>query len=432
MKKIIAIITSISLMILPFTTSSHTCNSFNVYADSYTPYGLSDNSSETDKSAAFSGETSAIKNADILDGFTNYAEISSTLQIAGVDAQKHTFYDSVTDTPFTGTSNVVGIVQDFEAQEPISGATVSVDGIFSVTTDSDGRFQITNMPDGVYDWNISADGYCSSTYSNYYVDHLEGTTIFTFDVSVSRDMSKDRYELHEGQQCVPPEDSIIDMDTYGISANTLSMSSIPQVDVSFKILSNGSVSTVGRQAYIGTVVSSELYPSSYYSSKGLTSSQIKSLHIAQAVVANTFLEYALSVYSNHQGSSYKVCSSACCQVYDTSKTTSEGLAAATAIFNKTGGYTYTTLLLYHPSSTVYNYIWGAFFSSCAGKGTLTHSSQPSLKSVSCTDLASGAGGHRYGLCQMGAAYRAKNTTGGYVTILQHYFSNVSIAECRLR
>lgn len=110
----------------------------------------------------------------------------------------------MTDTTFSGTSNVVGVVQDFESQSPISGATVSVDGVFTLTTDSDGRFQITNMPDGVYDWNISADGYISSTYSNYCVDHLDRTTIFTFDVSVSRDMSKDRYELHEGQQQVPP------------------------------------------------------------------------------------------------------------------------------------------------------------------------------------------------------------------------------------
>ncbi len=143
---------------------------------------------------------------DIPDEYKNYAEDGAAIRINGVDAQKHTFYDPVTGTTFTGTSNVIGIVQDFESQTPISGATVSVDGIFSVTTGSDGRFQISNMPDGVYDWNISTDGYCSSTYSNYYVDHLEGTTIFTFDVSVSRDMSKDRYELHEGQQCVPAED----------------------------------------------------------------------------------------------------------------------------------------------------------------------------------------------------------------------------------
>lgn len=33
--------------------------------------------------------------------------------------------------------------------------------------------------------------------------------------------------------------------------------------------------------------------------------------------------------------------------------------------------------------------------------------QPALKAVSCTDIATGAGGHRYGLCQMGATLRAK-------------------------
>lgn len=142
--------------------------------------------------------------SDIPDEYKHYAEDNATISIDGVDAQTHTYYDSVTDTTFSGTSTVVGVVRDFESQSPISGATVSVDGVFTLTTDSDGRFRITNMPDGVYDWNISADGYISSTYSNYCVDHLDGTTIFTFDVSASRDMSKDRYELHEGQQQVPP------------------------------------------------------------------------------------------------------------------------------------------------------------------------------------------------------------------------------------
>lgn len=142
--------------------------------------------------------------SDIPDEYKHYAEDSATIRIDGVDAKAHTYYDPVTDTNFSGTSNVVGVVQDFESQTPISGASVSVDGNFTLTTGSDGRFQITNMPDGVYDWNVSADGYLSSTYSNYCIDHLDGTTIFTFNISVSKDMSHDWHELHEGQQQVPP------------------------------------------------------------------------------------------------------------------------------------------------------------------------------------------------------------------------------------
>ena len=57
-------------------------------------------------------------------------------------------------------------------------------------------------------------------------------------------------------------------------------------------------------------------------------------------------------------------------------------------------------IMYKPSSTTYDYIWGAFFSSCSGNGTKDHSTQPALKAVSCTDIATGAGGHSYGLCQI--------------------------------
>lgn len=421
MKRIIAIIVALSVMIAPCSVGAYADENYSAHMES-----LPVNSSID----ASSFGISAVENSDIKNNFSNYAERSATEYVDGIDVSTHSFYSRETDTLYTGASNVVGIVQDFESQLPISGATVSVNGTVSVTTGSDGRFQIPNMPDGVYDWRISADGYNSSLYSNYSVDHLEGTTIFTFDISTKKDMSQDFYELHRGEQKIPPETNIDYTGTYGVSTNATSFSSPPSVATAFKIPYNGSVTSVRRQAYIGAVVSSELYGASYYSGKGLNTSQIKALNIAQAVVANTFLEYALSEYSNHSGS-YKVCSSTCCQVYNPTKVTSEGLAAATAIFNKTNGVFHTTILMYHPSSSVYKRIWGAYFSSCGGRGTLTHFSQPSLKAVTCTDLATGAGGHRYGMCQMGTAYRAKNTSGGYVTILQHYFKNISIAECNL-
>ena len=46
--------------------------------------------------------------------------------------------------------------------------------------------------------------------------------------------------------------------------------------------------------------------------------------------------------------------------------------------------------------------------------------QPALKAVSCTDIATGAGGHRYGLCQMGAALRAKNGDSASNILLYYY------------
>ena len=88
-------------------------------------------------------------------------------------------------------------------------------------------------------------------------------------------------------------------------------------------------------------------------------------------------------------------------------------------------------IMYKPSSTTYDDIWGAFFSSCSGNGTKDHSTQPALKAVSCTDIATGAGGHRYGLCQMGAALRAKNGDSAS-NILLYYYTDCRIISCTLK
>lgn len=45
----------------------------------------------------------------------------------------------------------------------------------------------------------------------------------------TKPMSKDFYELHRGEQQVPPEIDMSCADTYGISANTASLSSPPSV-----------------------------------------------------------------------------------------------------------------------------------------------------------------------------------------------------------
>ena len=57
--------------------------------------------------------------------------------------------------------------------------------------------------------------------------------------------------------------------------------------------------------------------------------------------------------------------------------------------------------------------------------------QPALKAVSCTDIATGAGGHRYGLCQMGAALRAKNGDSAS-NILLYYYTDCRIISCTLK
>ncbi|MGN0471612.1 MAG: accessory gene regulator B family protein [Lachnospiraceae bacterium] len=174
-----------------------------------------------------------------------------------------------------------------------------------------------------------------------------------------------------------------------------------------------------------------LYGTSYYSNKGLTSTQITELYEAQAIAANTFLEYALSVYSSHSASGYRVCSSAaCCQKYDPTKVTQAAISATANIFYTYGGVSKTDIVMYRPTSASYEYIWGAFFSSCGGNGTKDHATQPALRAVTCTDIDAGFGGHRYGMCQMGAASKAK---AGYSAsyILMHYYTGCGIISCTL-
>ena len=58
---------------------------------------------------------------------------------------------------------------------------------------------------------------------------------------------------------------------------------------------------------------------------------------------------------------YKVCSTACCQVYDPTKVTQVAIDATARIFYSSGGVVKTDIMMYKPSSTTYEYIWGAFF-----------------------------------------------------------------------
>lgn len=366
-------------------------------------------------------ETEVITQKDYEEGFQNYALSAATVDLA---VSMHTFSNS-------NLANVVGVVRDYDTEALIANATISVDGEAVVVTGEDGRFQIKNLPSGTYDWEINATGYFAANYNNYDVDSADGTTIFTFYVNDDFSVSQDREEIiHDvGGQTVPP--AIIDRGNFATSAVARSMSSIPDVSNSIAVYYNNQIKNINREKYIYTVLSSELYGTSYYSDKGLTSTQISELYEAQAVAANTFLEYALSVYSNHSGKDYKVCSSSCCQVYDPTKVTQAAIDATANIFYTSGGKSKTDIVMYKPSSTTYDYIWGAFFSSCGGKGTKDHATQPALKAVSCTDIATGAGGHRYGLCQMGAASRAKSGNSAS-DILLYYYTDCSVTSCTLK
>ena len=91
-------------------------------------------------------------------------------------------------------------------------------------------------------------------------------------------------------------------------AATITMTAPPEINSQIRVYYNGEIHTVGREEYIYTVLSSEVYGASYYESRGLTLAQRVAFYEAQAIVANTFAEYSISVSPKHPGSGYDVCS----------------------------------------------------------------------------------------------------------------------------
>lgn len=333
-----------------------------------------------------------------------------------------------------GLANVVGAVKDYETEEMIPGATISIDGEILVATGADGRFQIRNFPSGVYDWQIDAAGYYTAEYSNYDVDYLDGATIFTFYISDDFAVQKDRVQILNENTCEQQELSAAETaEEEGIArAVSKTMTAPPEINSEIYVYYNESVHKVGREQYIYTVLSSELYTPDWYvnDERGLTAAQRHELFVAQAIAANTYVEYHISVDNKHSGSGYDVCSEGSCQKYDPSKVTQEAINAASHIFYY-NGKDVCDMIMYKPTSATYEYAFTEFFSSCYGKGTENVLNRPYSNKVDCTDLATGYGGHRRGMCQMGAAQRAKNGERAN-EILSYYYTNVEIVPCPLK
>lgn len=358
-------------------------------------------------------ETDAITQQDYDNNFKNYADKKST-------------YKCKKDKKNSEEINLVGIVKDYDSEEIIRDAEVELSLGISVRTDKNGRFQIINCPAGIYDWKVSAKGYYGAQYEGYDLSSDE-TIIITLFLSKNNEINYNRKEYLEKMRDEQNQQDFEHIKENNNKAKS-SLSAPPSVDSSIGVYYNGSTHSVGRQVYIYTVISSELYSSSIYASYGMTNYQIKQLFIAQAVASNTFLEYALKVYSPHTSSGYRICNSNCCQVYDPTLVYMNAVDATAEIFYYAGGVRRTNVLMYHPTSNSYDYIWGAFFSSCGDNGTLSHAGQPALVGVSCHDLFSGNGGHRKGMCQMGAAYLASI---GYSagSILNYYYTDCTMAPC---
>ncbi len=360
----------------------------------------------------------AFTQTDINENFANYAEKDATLTLSP-STNAISFLDD------EQVANVVGIVLEKETGKPVSDAKIFINDKEMVKTGSDGRFQITNLPNNEYNWKIISNGYQQAEYNHYSVHNLEGTDIFTFNLSKDMKINHDRNDCRKEDQQIPQYAENKNQDERA----TYSMSSVSN---SIYFNYNGGNISRNRQRYIYTVVSSELYTADWYASKGLTSIQYTRLCKVQAMAANTFLEYCLKVYSNHPYDSYKICSSDHCQSYDETKVTTAAINATAEIFQTINGEKTTKIVLYKPTSSTYDYIWGAYFSSCNGNGTKTHNNQPALVAKACTDLTTGAGGHRYGVCQMGAASLAKAGQMSANDIVLYYYSGCKVVNAPLR
>lgn len=356
---------------------------------------------------------------DLNDNFLHYAIGDSCLTLP-------TSYN-LSDT----VANVVGVVLDEETDEPIPGATVSVDGELFVTTDLDGRFQIRNLPNGTYVWGIFANDYQNARYINYSVDWASGTDIFTFKISKVHEIIKDRLEPwitnQSSTNCIDNRNN----QPTGITAASVSIP--PSIKESVRV--KGYSNPIPREQYVYTVLSSELYPDNWYMTaqdsrtKKLTSSQVNQLYMAQAIVANTYVEYAISVQGNHPGASYDVCASTNCQVYDPVHVTKRAIDCTASIFFSDGNTCH--VLFYKNANAGYDYALCQFFSSCHGAGTVADSYHPETVTQTCSDFDTGYGGHRHGMCQMGAAELAR-LGYGCGEILEYYYANCTPLLCNLK
>lgn len=355
-----------------------------------------------------------------------------TQEDLGRNFENYTGPDATRDLPVPyGAKNnnyakIVGVVLDLKTGSAVAGATVVACEEVSVITGADGRFQILNLPNGTYSWTVLANGYEPASYPNYSIHASEGVIIFTFyvdkDKEINRPATPDS-ELHGAGQNINEISTRMQGDA--------PMSAKPTTTLSVRMLYDGVVQTIGRQQYLYTVASTELYPPSFYQDLGMTDSQIQQLYYAQAIAANSFLEYALFAYSNHNNKVYKVCSSSsCCQAYNPTKINQIGINAASICFERLNGYDNVLVILYQPTSSTYRYASTMFFSDCNDEGTDSVANHPYLSAVSCNDITDGHDGHKKGMCQMGAAQMAKENHL-FPSILNYYYTGITTTLLRV-
>lgn len=361
-------------------------------------------------------ENPAFNQTDLNQNFENYTDFTSTNELPIVFGTSEDEY-----------AHIVGIVLDRETNTVIPNASVCPVESIEVTSSSDGRFQIINLPNGTYNWTVTAEDYELGYYPGYSVHASEGVIIFTFYLSKDEPITitaPTHEELHGAGQ-----DNKVSPNNISFQG-TRAMNTKPTTRRNFDLFYNNKVETIGRQRYLYTVISSELYAPAVYKDYKMTDAQIQQLYYAQAIVANSYLEYSLFEYSNHENDPYNICSTSHCQVYNPTKVHQVAINAASICFENLNGYEYVTVILYKPTSSTYRYACTMFFSDCDDKGTITVDNHLYMTSKPCIDLFNGSNGHKKGFCQMGAAQRAKNREN-FVSILHYYYTDIAIENLKV-
>ena len=60
-------------------------------------------------------------------------------------------------------ATIQGVVTDSDTNQPIGGATVTIDSVLTTSTTADGSFKFTNIPVGPFDYTVFATGYQQTT-----------------------------------------------------------------------------------------------------------------------------------------------------------------------------------------------------------------------------------------------------------------------------
>jgi hypothetical protein len=326
---------------------------------------------------------------------------------------------------------IAGYVVDDETGQPLAGALINVSTGQSASADETGFFQINvsvdkNRNGELTDLVFSRPGYEVQARHNVKIER-QGDAIYTIRMRVGR-AYRDYYENNrapEPENVTPSIESEANPQSNDESRPSVSQSpAAPQavsIPNSIRVLtSSGVVVTESLESYCKKVLPAEWIPSwgTLNSNRGMNALR------AGAIAIRT---YAIGYVYNPLSSSYDICGTTSCQVYDSSKVTTITNTAVDetvnmVMVNSSGQITY--------KMTEYSAENNSPSGAC-GDGYTGHCVSDPI----CAGLAQN--GHGRGMCQYGSArwasgwFLSSQTPHGYGAqtyqwIVSHYYPSFSL------